>query len=249
MATALSLTLALSGCGLDDVEIPEIDGPAERAISVALSISPDVIAADGFSTALVTVTLRNAQGRGIAGTDIFLFVSDEDGRAADIGNFRGSNGPGTGVTIRTNSAGVAQVVYEAPVRTDATANQTILIQARPVGGDANGETYRTVRLELRSAEPRLFPQNPDNNAPRCNFVVEAPSGLRRNVAVLFQSTSDDSDGTIVRYEWFFGDGSGTEYAPDLAHVFRNAGTFTVTHRVTDDDGGQMACATPLTILP
>jgi hypothetical protein len=249
VALASAVALTIIGCGLDDVEVPELDGPSELALSLRLTISPDVIVADGFSTAVVTATLRNEQGRAIAGRDIFFFIADESGRPADVGNFRGSNGPGTGATVRTNSQGIAQVIYEAPVRTDATANQSVNIAARPIGDDFNGAAYRTVRIELRSAEPRLFPQNPGNVPPRCNFVVEGPSGFRRNVAVLFQSTSDDSDGTIIRYEWFFGDGSGTEYAPDLAHVFRNAGSFTVTHRVTDDDGGQMACGTQLVIAP
>jgi PKD repeat protein len=71
--------------------------------------------------------------------------------------------------------------------------------------------------------------------------------LRTNVAILFQTTSFDSDGTIVRYEWFFGDGTPVVYAPDTAHVFKLAGTYTVVHQVTDDDGGQDSCFVPLTI--
>jgi len=247
VALAGALALALVGCGLDDVSIPELDGPAELGLSLGLTVSPDILTADGFSTSIVTGTLRDASGRGIAGRDIFLTIADESGRFADIGNFRGSNGPGTGITLRTNSQGVVQAIYEAPVRTDATANQSVNVLARPIGTDFNAAAYRTVRIELRSAEPRLFPQNPNNADPSCFFIVEAPSGLRTNVAVLFQSTSSDPDGTIVRYEWFFGDGTGVEYAPDLAHVFRSPGTFQVTHRVTDDDGKQMACQTSLTI--
>lgn len=249
VAAAVSLTVALAGCGLDEVDVPEIDGPAELGTSIRLQITPDVITADGFSTALITATVFGPNGRGVSGRDIFFAIADESGRFADIGLFRGSNGPGTGVTARTNSAGVAQVVYESPVRTDATANQTVLIMARPVGDDAAGAIYRSVRLELRSAEPRQFPQNPGNLPPICNFVVEIPNGLRSNTAILFQSTSSDPDGTIVRYEWYWGDGSAVTYAPDTAHVFRSAGTYTVTHQVTDDDGTQRACAASLPVQP
>jgi hypothetical protein len=249
IASAVCLTVALAGCGLDDVEIPELDGPSELATSLRLEVSPDIITADGFSTAVVTATLRDLNSRAISGRDIFFSVSDEDGRFADIGVFQGSNGPGTGFSARTNSQGIAQVIYEAPVRTDATANQSVLILARPVGTDFSGAVYRSVRLELRSAEPRLFPPTPGNAPPTCNFAVEAPNGLRTNVAILFQTTSSDSDGQVVRYEWFFGDGTVPEYAPDVAHVYRLSGAFTVTHRVTDDDGAQMACATNLPIAP
>lgn len=37
-------------------------------------------------------------------------------------------------------------------------NTSVLVAARPIGTDADGQIYRTVRIELRSAEPRLFPQ-------------------------------------------------------------------------------------------
>jgi hypothetical protein len=80
------------------------------------------------------------------------------------------------VTVRTDGQGVARVVYQVPPRTDATADQTILIAARPIGDDASNSVYRTVRLELRSAEPRLFPPNPSNLLPTCSFVIETPRG-------------------------------------------------------------------------
>ena len=55
----------------------------------------------------------------------------------------------------TDGGGVARVTYQVPPRTDATADQTVLIAARPIGDDASSAVYRTVRIELRSAEPRL----------------------------------------------------------------------------------------------
>lgn len=49
------------------------------------------------------------------------------------------------------------------------------------------------------------------------------------------SESNDSDGTIVAYEWSFGDGStGTGINP--THVYSKAGNYTVTLTVTDDGG-------------
>lgn len=47
--------------------------------------------------------------------------------------------------------------------------------------------------------------------------------------------SYDSDGTIVSYEWDFGDGS-TGTGPTPTYTYSTAGTYTVTLTVTDDDG-------------
>lgn len=246
-AVALFSAATFAGCGLDEVAIPELDGPSALGQDLRMTASPDVVVADGFSTVLVTATLRNQNGAVVSGRDIFFYIADESGRAADIGLFRSSNGPGTGITARTNSQGVVQVVYESPVRSDATANQSVLIAARPIGDDFAGALYRTVRIELRSAEPRLFPQNPTNMAPLCNFAVETPNGLRTNVSILFQSTASDPDGTIVRYEWDFGNGVHADH-PDVNASYRSPGSYTVTHRVTDDDGAQKTCAASITIF-
>ena len=249
VAVAVSLILALNGCGLEEVEIPDLDGPSSYGIGLVLTARPDIILADGFSTSLVQATVRDQNGRPASGRDIFFALADESGRFADLGTLSaaGSTGVGTGLIVRTNAQGIAQVIYEAPPRTDATAHQSVLVTARPVGEDATGTLYRSVRIELRSAEPRLFPENPDNVPPECDFAVEAPSGFRTNQSILFQSTSFDPDGTIVRYFWDFGDGNRRADHPDVATSYRFPGTYTVTHIVTDDDGAQAACAGTLNI--
>ena len=267
LAAALCLFLVLGGCSLDEVDVPDFDGPSEFALSLRLSAQPDILVADGFSTSLIQAVMRDENGRPISGRTIFFGVSDAQGRFADIGFFQTSNGPGTGVSVVTNSQGLAQVVYQAPPRTDQTTNNSVLISARPIGDDFNGQFYRTVRIELRTAEPRLFPPGPaDNAAPICSFVVEvAPTGScsspttctqKVNQVVGLQTTSVDpddpdvvGDGVIVRYEWFFGDGSKVEYAPDQAHVYRVTGSYTVTHRVTDSFGAQSTCSATITVIP
>ena len=244
----LGALLAFHGCGLDKVEIPELDGPSTFANNLTLRINPDLLVADGMSTALVTATFLDVNGRPAANRAIFFTIADESGRFAAIGSFPTAEGPGFAVTAVTDGQGIARVVYQVPVRTDATADQTVLIAARPIGDDAATAMYRTVRLELRSAEPRLFPPTPGNATPTCGIVMETPNGLRTNVAVLFQTSSFDTDGTIVRYEWFCGNGDGgPSYRPDIACVYRTAGTYTVTQRVTDDDGAQATCTRSVAI--
>lgn len=247
---AVGLVLVLGGCGLDNVEIPDLDGPSTFGQALLLTVNPDVVTADGFTTSFVQAELRDQNGRLVANQDIFFAIADESGRFADIGTLFDLAGNQLGAPeaiIRTNGQGLAQLIYRTPPRTDATANQSVLISARPVGTNFNGAFYRTVRLELRSAEPRLFPQNPLNVDPHCFFIVEAPDGFRAGRTILFQTTSFDEDGTIVRYEWFFGDGTPVVYFPDGNHIFRFPGSYTVTHKVTDDDGGQAACSTTVTV--
>jgi hypothetical protein len=243
-AAALALLVVHGGCGLDEVEIPDLEGPSELALSIALTANPDIIVADGLSTSLVEATVRDQNGRPVAGREIFFSIADESGRPADLGLLRApgtSVGLGTGLVVRTNAQGIAQVIYESPARTDATANQLLQVTARPVGTDASSALSRSVRIELRSAEPRLFPQNPNNAAPSCDFAVQAPFGFRVNQSILVQSTSFDTDGTIVRYFWDFGNGRRAD-SPDAATSYRLPGSYTITHIVTDNNGAQAACA-------
>jgi PKD domain-containing protein len=257
----VGLLVAYAGCGFNGVDIPELVGPAELATSVALTAVPDLIEADGFSTSLITATVRDQNGQPAAGRDIFFSIADASGRAADIGALRSPAtgvGVGTGITVKTNAQGVAAVVYEAPARTDATANQQIRVTARPAGTDASSALYRSVNIELRSAEPRLFPQNPNNKLPVCSFAVQATGksactgtspavtcAVPINTSVLFQSTAFDPDGTIVRYFWQFGQGKTADH-PDVSTSYSIPATYTVFHLVTDNDGGQSACTTTIT---
>lgn len=246
-AFVLCATLALHGCGLNDVDLPDLDGPSTFATNLFLRATPDLLVADGVSQSVITATVLDENGRPAANRQIFFTIADEDGRFAAIGSFPTNEGPGFAVTVRSDAQGIARVVYQAPPRTDATADQTVLIAARPIGDDATNTLYRTVRIELRSAEPRQFPPTPGNAGPSCGIVVEAPNGFRTNVAILFQTSSFDPDGTIVRYEWNCGNGNNVNYSPDIACVYRTAGAYTVTQRVTDDDGAQATCIAGFTI--
>jgi chitodextrinase len=254
----VGLVVLYAGCGFNGVDVPELVGPSEQGTSVSLIASPDVIVADGFSTSLITATIRDQNGQPSAGRDIFFAVSDASGNFADIGELRSTVtgiGVGTGLQVRTNAQGVAAVVYEAPARSDATANQFVRVSARPVSVNADAALYRTVAIELRSAESRLFPQVPNNALPHCNFAVQttgksscsSPTSctVQINTSVLFQSTSFDTDGTIVRYFWSFGNGKTADHA-DVSTSYGIAGTYTVTHLVTDNNGGQAACAATIT---
>ncbi len=239
-AAVVGLAVGLAGCGLDDAKVPELSGPAELGLSFFLDARPDVVTANGYNTVSLQATVRNQNGQPASGVAVFFAITDGSGNFADIGRLNTN-------TAVSGSNGVAQVIYTTPPRTDQTANTSVMIAARPIGGDANGQIYRTVRIELRSAEPRLFPQIPGNGAPNCNFVMEPATGVvRLGQDLLAQSTSSDEDGTIVRYEWDMGDGS-QEDKPDIVYRYGLPGSYTLTHVVTDNGGLQAACTATITV--
>ncbi len=71
-----------------------------------------------------------------------------------------------------------------------------------------------------------------NQPPTANFTFSC-SALSCN----FTSTSSDPDGSIASYSWTFGDG-GTSTAQNPSHSYAAAGSYTVSLRVTDNQGAQ-----------
>ena len=136
-----------------------------------------MLTADGFSTSLVQIQAFDQNGgarRGPGGAPGHHRV---ERNFVDLGTLNATDGTllrAAEATVVTNSGGVATAVYTAPARTDFTADGSSP-GARPVGNDATGIAYRSAKIELRSAEPKLFPPG-RGSAPTCNFVVEAPQG-------------------------------------------------------------------------
>jgi PKD domain-containing protein len=237
---ALCVLLGSGGCSTDKVTVPGLSGPSELGLSLRLDATPDVLTADGSSTSAIQATVRDQNGQPKAGQGIFFLVTDSTGTAADIG---GLNHP----TAVSGPDGTAQVVYTSPFRTDFTANGAVVVRARPIGTDVNSEIYREVRIELHSAEGRLFPPKDGNQSPTCAIVVQAPFGFLINQSILFQTQASDPDGFIVRYFWTFGDSSNPSDKPDVEHHYSTHGTYSVTQTVTDNNGAQQTCSRDIRI--
>lgn len=75
----------------------------------------------------------------------------------------------------------------------------------------------------------------ENLAPSATFAA-APTSSASAFDVTFDaSASSDADGTIVEYQWDFGDGS-TGTGQSVNHVYGALGTFSVTLTVADNSG-------------
>jgi len=85
-----------------------------------------------------------------------------------------------------------------------------------------------------------------NNAP--NAVIQnGPYTALEGVNISMSSSgSNDSDGSISSYAWNFGDGAISTSA-NPTHKYDNAGTYTVTLSVTDNDGASDSATTTATI--
>jgi PKD repeat protein len=67
--------------------------------------------------------------------------------------------------------------------------------------------------------------------------------------VNFSATgSSDADGSIVAYDWTFGDGSSASGAT-VSHTYGTAGSFTATLKVTDNSGLSATKSTTITVNP
>ncbi|MEW2012577.1 MULTISPECIES: PKD domain-containing protein [Microbacterium] len=89
--------------------------------------------------------------------------------------------------------------------------------------DDDGATD-TVSLDVVVAEPA--------NVPPTAAFTPTVDGLSVSVT---GAASADSDGTIASYEWSFGDG-GTATGVTASHAYEQSGDYTITLKVTDDDG-------------
>jgi DNA-binding beta-propeller fold protein YncE len=74
-----------------------------------------------------------------------------------------------------------------------------------------------------------------NQAPVARFEVAGASA--GSVVVFDASSASDSDGSITRYDWDFGDGNTLPNGgPQVAHVYAQPGSYEVRLVVTDNEG-------------
>jgi VCBS repeat-containing protein len=222
--------LALGGVGLDPC-----DGSEETFASASVSLdndgdgltdaadpdcavnTPPVAADDGYTTD--EDTPLNVAAPGVLGND-----SDADGdplTAAQV------TGPTNGA-LTLNADGS----FDYTPNADFNGSDSFTYVANDGTDDSNVATV-TITVNAINDPPVSDPNGPYTGS--------------EGVAVTFDgSGSSDVDGTIVSYDWDFGDGN-TGNGVNPTHTYAAAGTYTVSLTVTDDGGATDTASTTATI--
>jgi PKD repeat protein len=190
--------------------------------------------------------------------------SDQDDTLADFSNYgpvvdiaapgvcilstfpleQGGSGTISGTSMAApHVAGAAALLASGPnAPTNAADVQAIRDTLVAFGNynwtDDSGDGIQEALLDVGAFIPGGDPgPNPDpgpepdpNNPPDANFSFTCDS-----LSCNFTNQSSDSDGSIASRTWTFGDGASST-ANNPSHAYANAGTYSVTLTVVDDDG-------------
>jgi outer membrane protein assembly factor BamB len=85
-----------------------------------------------------------------------------------------------------------------------------------------------------------------NQPPGAEFTADPTKGALPLMVFFDASVSFDPDGTIVSYDWDFGDGTSDSGNP-ISHEYIDTGTFTVTLVVTDNKGEESEASTTIEV--
>ncbi|MCG2738389.1 MAG: PKD domain-containing protein, partial [Candidatus Methanoperedenaceae archaeon] len=77
-------------------------------------------------------------------------------------------------------------------------------------------------------------ESPVNQPPEAYFTASPSSGQSPLTVQFDASGSEDMDGTIVSYDWFFGDVNKKYDGNIVSYTYKNFGTFDASLKVTDD---------------
>jgi PKD repeat protein len=121
-----------------------------------------------------------------------------------------------------------------------------LYEFRVQSADAAGNTATSV------PDQTFTTTSPPNQPPVASFVANPSSGDAPLTVSFDASLSSDADGTIVSWDWSFGDGS-TGAGASPSHVYTSEGSYTATLTVTDNDDATDSMTTTIavsaTVLP
>ncbi len=100
---------------------------------------------------------------------------------------------------------------------------------------------------LSACQTGQTPQtNSGNQAPQASFTASASTGQAPLSISFDASASTDSDGGITEFNWNFGDGN-TASGQIVSHSFQQAGSFTVSLSIKDNQGASASASQQITV--
>ncbi len=110
---------------------------------------------------------------------------------------------------------------------------------------SDGVSVSTHQITVHVTQTIHQNQNP------VSVLTATPTTVFLGTSILFDGRgSTDSDGTLVLYEWNFGDGvitSTNSGVPTLAHVYTISGTYVATLTVVDNEGARSSSSVSVTV--
>ena len=214
--------VAASACTVKKTDTPALTGPSELSTSISIGVTPDVLAQDGASQSVVTITARDANGQPLRSLPLRAEIA-VNGALVDFGTLSAHS-------VVTDSSGRASLIYTAPaapaVAIDAGTQVQILVT--PTGADFGNATPRFASIRL---VPSSTVGSPNNLAA---VFTSSPGTPTEDVNVLFDATGSvaaNPNSTLVTYAWNFGDGSSGS-GRQVTHHY-SVGSYTVTLTITD----------------
>ena len=241
----VSVVLAgmLGACTMKETEAPDFAGPSEFGKSVTVSISPDMLTQDGASQSVVTITARGPNGEPLPNVSLRAEIQ-VGGVATDFGRLSSQS-------LVTDSSGRATATYTAPASPAGQmvfeeASRNVAIAVTPVGTDFLNAQARIATLRLLPPPGGVVVPTPQGFTASFEVTPNAPTD---NQLVQFNASSSTppAGGSIIRYQWDFGDGStGTGVA--VSHAYTAPGQYTVTLVVQDNVGRSRSTARSVTVV-
>jgi len=90
-------------------------------------------------------------------------------------------------------------------------------------------------MQATASQSILVTNQATGSIPTASFTASPSSGGTPLTVAFNAAASSDPDGTIVSYEWSFGDGA-TGSGATVTHSYLTQGTYTAALTVTDDEG-------------
>ena len=214
----IAAALVTASCTMKNQDAPPLTGPSEFGTSLSVTVTPDVLALDGTSQSVVTVTARNSAGQLLPNlpmrADMYV-----NGVIADFGSLSAKS-------LVSGSDGRAVIVYTAPA-SNAGVESLVDIAVTPIGTSAGNHQPISARIRLVPTGIRLPPVD---LVPVFAFTPSSPAAGQ---TVLFDA--QESAGSIAQYRWDFGDG-GSAQGQTVSHAYSEVGTYFVRLTLVDSAG-------------